>query len=232
MPGKTVLVTGADASSNARISVALQRRGYIVVTATEPGDGLRHLFNQLIDLIIIDTTTLNTPHLDGWELCRLVRDLLQLPVIMLTAEHEEDDRLKSLELGADDCLSRPFSIEELAARVQAQLRRTAMQESQSKAEIFAGEDLWINFDTREVRVRDKLLHLTPREYSLLTCLVRNAGRILSYNQLLTKVWGGSEVVGISALKQYIWRLRQKIEEQPKRPCLILTRRGLGYLFRK
>ncbi len=231
MTEKTVLITGADAFSNAQISMALQKRGYIVVTATEPEDGLRHLFNQFIDLIIVDTT-LSTSKMDGWEICRRVREMSQLPMIILTATNREDDKLRGLELGADDCLSRPFSLKELAARVQAQLRRTAVQEAQSRVKIFASGDLWINFSTCEVRVRNKLLHLTPREYSLLTCLVRNADQVLSYNQLLTNVWGDSEVVGVSALKQYIWRLRRKIEKSPDKPRLILTKRGTGYLFKK
>ncbi len=231
MRGKTVLITGADASSNAQISVALQKKGYIVVTATEPGEGLRHLFNQPIDLIIIDTT-LNTPHMNGWEVCRRIREVSQLPVIMLTIQRRGNDKLKGLKLGADDCLSKPFSVKELEARVYAQLRRTAIQDSHSKVKIFASGDLWINFNTCEVRLCDRLLHLTPKEYSLLTFLVRHAGQVLSYNQLLINVWGSEEVVGISALKQYIWRLRQKIEKQPEKPRLILTQRGMGYLFRK
>jgi DNA-binding response OmpR family regulator len=170
------------------------------------------------------------PDLDGFEVLKMVREISTVPVIMLTAKGEEDDRVRGLELGADDYITKPFSPRELVSRVRAVLRRTETTGTPSKDQIEVDEHLKIDFGRREVWLDEKLVKLRPTEYRLLYHLVQNAGWVLTYDQLLTKVWGYEYRDEPHYVRLYINYLRQKLEADPANPKYILTERGVGYRF--
>jgi DNA-binding response OmpR family regulator len=154
-----------------------------------------------------------------------------MPILLVTSSTLKDDVVRGLRLGADDCLAGSFQPQELLARVVALLRRTTAQSFERRLTLYANEDLWVDLCGRQVMVRGKPVKLTFREYDLLECLIRHAGQTLSPQQLLDLVWASSRMgVKVGVLKQYIWRLRHKIEKDPKQPHYILTERGLGYRF--
>ncbi|MEK6220731.1 MAG: response regulator transcription factor, partial [Chloroflexota bacterium] len=165
-----------------------------------------------------------------FEVLRLIRENHDVPVIMLTAKGEEDDRVHGLELGADDYITKPFSPRELVSRVKAVLRRTTGTRDQTSDEIQVDERLKINFDRREVWVNDELVKLRPTEYRLLYHLVQNAGWVVSHDQILAKVWGYEYRDEPHYVRLYVNYLRQKLEEDASNPKYILTERGVGYRF--
>jgi two-component system KDP operon response regulator KdpE len=170
------------------------------------------------------------PDLDGFEVLRMIREAYTVPVIMLTAKGEEDDRVYGLELGADDYITKPFSPRELVSRVKAVLRRTESSGVPSKDIIEVDERLKIDFGRREIWVEDKLVQLRPTEYRLLFHLVQNAGWVMTYDQLLTKVWGYEYRDEPHYVRLYVNYLRQKLEANQAEPKYILTERGVGYRF--
>jgi two-component system KDP operon response regulator KdpE len=170
------------------------------------------------------------PDIDGFEVLRLIRETSNVPVIMLTAKGEEDDRIKGLELGADDYISKPFSPRELVSRVKAVLRRTGSAGVSARDTITVDERLKIDFGRREVWVEDALVKLRPTEYRLLFHLVQNAGWVMTYDQILSKVWGYEYQDEPHYVRLYVNYLRQKIEKDPANPKYILTERGIGYRF--
>jgi two-component system KDP operon response regulator KdpE len=209
------------------IRMNLELEGY---TVFEAGDGLRALHqvrDTLPDLIILDVMM---PELDGFETLRDLREISSVPVIMLTALGEEDDRVRGLELGADDYVTKPFSPRELVSRVKAVLRRTEAPAPLEKAATHVDDRLQIDFDRREVFVEGKLVKLRPTEFRLLYHLVSNAGWVVPHDQLLAKVWGYEYRDETHYLRLYINYLRQKLERDPAHPKYILTERGVGYRF--
>jgi len=180
------------------------------------------------DLVLLDVLL---PVMDGYETLRRLREFSDVPVIMLTALDGIVDKLRGLELGADDYVTKPFDYLELMARTKAILRRLDMPPPASRAPSFRCEDLTVDFATQQVQVGGKPVALTAIEYRLLYHLVRNAGRVLPYRTLLTRVWGEEHVTELSYLRVYIWRLRKKLEADPKQPRHILTENGVGYRFR-
>ena len=170
------------------------------------------------------------PDMDGFEVLKIIREVSSIPVIMLTAKGEEEDRVRGLELGADDYVTKPFSPRELVSRVRAVLRRTETISSIDHGLIEVDERLKIDFDRREVWVDDKLVQLRPTEYRLLYHLVQNAGWVVTHDQLLQKVWGHEYRDEPHYVRLYINYLRKKIEEDPAHPKYILTERGIGYRF--
>ena len=170
------------------------------------------------------------PDLNGFEVLRRIRQVSDTPVLMLTAKGEEMDKVKGLELGADDYITKPFSHLELFARIKAVLRRAELPPPITASPSFTAGDLAINFSSREVTVRSQVVKLTPTEYKLLYQLVRNAGRVLPHETLLAKVWGDEYRDEVDYLKVYVSRLRNKVERDPEHPQYILTERGLGYRF--
>ena len=228
---KRILAAGADALQNNQISVGLGEEGYLVDTAITLHEGLRHLFHNPPRLAIIDVSFV-TPSWDGWEVCRRFREVSELPIILLTASGKQRSVLKGLALGADDCLAKPFSMEELIARVKVLLRRTGSSAGEQRLIFYIDEDLWVDLHRREVRLAGKPVKLTAREFELLAFLVQHPNQILSYEQL-AQVWDvGHRDARAGVLRHYIWRLRQKIEADPKDPQRILTERGVGYRFVK
>jgi DNA-binding response OmpR family regulator len=202
----------------------LTREGFLVTTADRGTKGLRALYQDRPDLVILDVMM---PGMDGWEVCARIRELADIPIILLTAKTGEADKLRGFRLGVDDYVTKPFSLAELAARVRAVLGRTVIQREEEGA-LFRVGPLIVDMGKREARVEDKLLSLTPTEFRLLGALAKRSGQAVSQEDLMAEVWGGYRQEGSSALRRYIWFLRQKIEADPDHPSHLVTVRGYGY----
>lgn len=209
------------------IRLNLEQDGFEVIEAYNGTEALDRLRDSLPDLILLDVMM---PDIDGFEVLRTIREVSQVPVIMLTAKGEEEDVVKGLELGADDYVTKPFSPRELVSRVKAVLRRGSTFEEGDEGVIEVDDRLRIDFGRREVWVDDELVKLRPTEYRLLYHLVKNAGWVLTHDQILTKVWGYEYRDEPHYVRLYINYLRKKIEEYPSNPVYILTERGVGYRF--
>ena len=221
-----ILVIDDEETTVQLITILLERRGYEVIKAYRAEDGLRKAYHTHPDLVLLD---IMMPEMDGWEVCRRLRELSDVPIIFLTARGEIRDVVKGLEMGADDYIVKPYDNDELVARIRAHLRR-APAPSIPEELAFDGGDFRVNFLNREVRVRGRLVHLTPKEFNLLAVLVREAGRVITRQELVTAAWGAEYADATDSLKLYIHYLRQKIEEDPEHPQYILTSRGVGYRF--
>jgi two-component system KDP operon response regulator KdpE len=197
-----------------------------VIKAYRAEEGLRKAYRTHPDLVLLD---IMMPDMDGWEVCRRLRELSDMPIVFLTARTEIKDVVKGLEMGADDYIVKPHDNEELIARIRAHLRRVP-KNSFSEEMIFDGGRFRVNFLNREVVVDGEQRHLTPKEFGLLSVLVRNAGRVVTRSDLVTEAWGPEYSDAIDSLKLYIHYLRKKIEDDPTRPKYILTSRGVGYRF--
>jgi two-component system KDP operon response regulator KdpE len=208
------------------IRLNLEHDGFDVSEAADGARALDQLRDRLPDLVLLDVMM---PELDGFETLRLMREISTVPVIMLTARGDEDDRVRGLELGADDYITKPFSPRELVSRVRAVLRRTEVTASAHEP-IQVDDRLKIDFGRREVWVEGQLVRLRPTEYRLLYHLVQNAGWVVPHDQLLAKVWGYEYRDETHYLRLYINYLRQKLEQDPSHPEYILTERGVGYRF--
>lgn len=209
------------------IRLNLEHDGFEVFEAASGAKALEQLRDRLPDLVLLDVMM---PDLDGFETLRLIREISSVPVIMLTARGDEDDRVRGLELGADDYVTKPFSPRELVSRVRAVLRRTETATAPTHEAIQVDDRLKIDFGRREVWVEGKLVKLRPTEYKLLYHLVQNAGWVVPHEQLLAKVWGYEYRDETHYLRLYVNYLRQKLEVDPANPQYILTERGVGYRF--
>src|SRR5574342_1252308 len=209
------------------IRMNLEHDGFEVVEAADGLAALKQVRDTLPDLVLLDVAM---PELDGFETLRALREISSIPVIMLTARGEEDDRVRGLELGADDYITKPFSPRELVSRVKAVLRRTEGATGSMHGLIEVDEHLKMDFDRREVWKDGKVVKLRPTEYRLLYHLVQNAGWVVTYDQLLSKVWGYEYRDEPHYVRLYINYLRQKLEEDPANPKYVLTERGIGYRF--
>jgi DNA-binding response OmpR family regulator len=209
------------------IRLNLEHDGFEVVETSSGSKALDQLRDQLPDLILLDVMM---PDMDGFETLRLIREISTVPVVMLTAKGEEDDRVRGLELGADDYITKPFSPRELVSRVRAVLRRTEAPGMGTHEVIQVDDRLKLDFDRREIWVEGNLVKLRPTEYRLLYHLVQNAGWVVPHDQLLAKVWGYEYRDETHYLRLYVNYLRQKLEKDPSNPQYILTERGVGYRF--
>jgi len=224
---RKILVIGSDLALLKRLEEVLRERGYRVGKARSLDQTLWQLFHYSPQLAIIQGDA--TPSsLDPLEACRRIREVSRVPIITLSSDKAE--RLRSLELGADDSLLRPLDMEELLARVTALLRRADRETVEPRLSIYSAPGIWVNLDTYEVSVGDKVVRLTPGEFRLLEYLVRNAGQILTHEQLLEAISTNLSRPNMGILRQYISRLRRKIEADPALPNLIISHRGLGYSF--
>ena len=221
-----LLVIDDDENTLWLISTLLQQNGYEMLKSASPTEGLKIAREHSPALVLLDVMM---PEMDGWEVCRRLREFSQAPVLFITAKSGIKDVVKGLEIGGDDYIVKPFDNRELVARVKAHLRRQT--EPAPKDELaFANGDLRINFLSREVLVRGKIVELTPKEFALLTLLARNAGRVLTRTELITQTWGPEASDSTESLKLYVHYLRKKIEQDPDHPEFILTSRGVGYRF--
>ena len=226
-PRRRILVVDDEPRMIHVIKMNLEHDGFEVHEAPSGSKALEQLRDQMPNLVLLD---IMMPDLDGFETLRLIREISTVPVIMLTAKGEEDDRVRGLELGADDYITKPFSPRELVSRVRAVLRRTEMPSTPTHEVMIIDERLRLDFDRREVWVEDELVKLRPTEYRLLYHLVQNAGWVVPHEQLLAKVWGYEYRDETHYLRLYINYLRKKLEEDPASPKYILTERGVGYRF--
>jgi two-component system KDP operon response regulator KdpE len=225
---KKLLIIDDDRALLRALELYLDKHGYRVATAHEGSLGLRTLYECHPDLVVLDVMM---PGMDGWEILKRIRELTALPVIMLTARDAEQERIKGLKMGADDYVAKPFSMRELEARIEAVLRRWRTSEDNEKGDLlFADDHLVIDMERAEVRCAGKLIDLTPTEQKLLFLLVQNPGRLLTFDQILTHVWGFEYTQEKGYVRLYVWRLRQKIEPNPESPTYIQTEHGLGYRF--
>lgn len=210
------------------VQVCLERENYTVFTAVNGKEGLQRTYSVQPDLIILDVMM---PSMDGWEVLTRLREMSDVPIMMLTAKGREVDIVRGLSLGADDYVTKPFGTAELVARVQALLRRNQSPASPLKTQ-YQDNGLSIDLDRHTVTLEENLVDLTPTEFRLLSVLVQNAGKVVPHRVLLTQVWGEEYANEIHYLKLYIRYLRQKIEESPSNPKYILTEWGVGYRLRE
>jgi two-component system KDP operon response regulator KdpE len=225
----TVLVVDDEPRLVDVVRMNMEVEGYRVIEASTGYEALDRLKQDLPDLVILDVMM---PEMDGFETLRRIRDVSNVPVIMLTVRQEETDRIRGLEIGADDYLTKPFSPRELQSRIRALLRRTFTPAPARKTRLIVDKDLTIDFNKHEVWVRGQKVTLRPTEYRLLYHLVNNAGRLMTHETLLSKVWGHEYRDESHYLRLYITYLRQKLERDPAHPKYILTERGVGYRFKE
>ena len=226
--GVRILVVDDERRMIGFIRMNLELEGHLVLEAHNGYEALDSLRRNLPDIILLDVMM---PELNGFETLRLVREISDVPVIMLTARGEEDDRVYGLELGADDYITKPFGPRELSSRVRAVLRRYASSASNPQEAVLRIDGrLSVDYNRREVIVNGDHIKLRPTEYRLLYHLIQNAGWTVPHEQLLAKVWGYEYREEAHYVRLYVNYLREKIEEKPSEPVYILTERGVGYRF--
>ena len=216
------------------LKINLKKDGFETVEAYDGAEGVEKAFSENPDLILLD---LMLPKMDGFEACKKIREKLSTPIIMLTAREEEVDKVLGLELGADDYITKPFSVRELMARIRANLRRSAVEpipekDDDSASSIITSGNLTINCDRYEVRKNGEIIDLTLREFELLKFLATQPERIFTRENLLEKVWGYEYYGDVRTVDVTVRRLREKVEDEPSSPSCIITKRGVGYYFNK
>ncbi len=226
---KKILVVDDEPRMVQFISMNLKLEGYSVSTASDGYQALEKVTREMPDLVVLD---IMMPDMDGFETLKKIREISAVPVIFLSVKGEPADRIKGLDLGADDYLVKPFEPLELVSRIKAVLRRIEPDSTNNKSVIQVDEDLKIDFNQRRVFVRGKEERLRPTEYRLLYQLVTNPGKLLTHEVLLSRVWGPEYHDEDQYVRLYITYLRQKIEKDPKNPRYILSERGLGYRFKE
>jgi DNA-binding response OmpR family regulator len=224
MAGETLLLVDDDATLLRFLTEYLEREGYGVRSADRGQAALRLFYESRPDLVVLDVMM---PGMDGWEVCARLRELADTPVILLTAKTSEADKLRGFRLGVDDYITKPFSLAELGARLRAVLTRTAGQRTERASALQVGA-LRVDLGRREATLDGRALDLTPTEFRLLACLAAHPGQAVAQADLVKEAWGGLRQETGSALRRYIWFLRQKVELDPDDPKRLLTVRGYGY----
>ena len=222
-----ILVVDDESRMRRFVRMNLEAEGFEVIEAENAERALLKVRDEMPDLVLLDVAM---PGMDGFEALQRIREMSDVPVIMLTVKDEEEDKIRGLDLGADDYVTKPFSPRELVSRIRAVLRRVAASEEPKPKVIKVDDRLTIDLSRREVWVDGKLVQLRPTEFRLLRHLVENAGWVMTHEQLLTKVWGPEYRDESHLLRLYITYLRKKIEPDPAHPRYILTERGVGYRF--
>jgi two-component system KDP operon response regulator KdpE len=219
---RTILIVDDDHGLRELVRINLEHEGYTVVQSRDGHEGVVAVREHRPDVVVMD---INMPEMDGIEACSRIRQFSQVPVLMLTARVQSRDVVTGLDQGADDYIGKPFNMDELLARIRALLRRNPA--THRPLEAGAGE---INIDQqkREVLVRNEVVDLTPTEYQLLLILAENAGKVVEHEKLLRSVWGQEYTRDNDYLKVYIWHLRRKLEQDPRKPKLLITEWGVGY----
>ena len=227
--GKSILVVDDDPELLELLTLVLSRAGAQVYTAAGGREGLQQFYACQPDLVILD---LMMDKMDGWEVCRQIRRLFDVPIIMLTVLREEKDMVRGLDCGADDYVTKPFNVNVLLARVRAALRRGALSAATERPLVYSDGYLTLDLDRRRVLVDGEPVRLSVTEHRLLACLFSNAGRVLTFQQILERVWGERGAGQVEYVHSYIWYLRQKLEQDPKQPRYLLSERGVGYWFER
>jgi two-component system KDP operon response regulator KdpE len=220
-----ILLIDDDANLTDLLTAYLVERGYEVAVAHNGAEGLRLVHACQPTLVVLDVSM---PVRNGWFVLERIRELSDVPVLMVTAHSEEESVLRGFALGADDYIAKPFSFAQLAARIAAVLNRVQRSESQSSVQIYG--DLTIDLTDKRVWLGKNLVHLTPTEFKLLAVLVRQAGRIVTQEELVRQAWGEQYLSDIGYVRRYVWHLRKKIEQDPENPQYIHNDRGYGYRF--
>ncbi|MBX5473835.1 MAG: response regulator transcription factor [Thermoleophilia bacterium] len=229
MPGSaTILLVDDEEPIQKLLAYPLEHEGFRVVQARDGEEALRLFAAERIDLVVLDVML---PTLDGLEVCRRLRSTSTVPIIMLTARDDELDKVIGLELGADDYITKPFSIREFRSRVRALLRRAALGREDGGGEVLGDEELRVDVPRRTVEVRGVPVELTYVEFELLRTMVSRPGRVFSREALLEAVWGDYAYRELRTIDVHVRHLREKLEREPRQPELILTVRGVGYRFR-
>jgi two-component system, OmpR family, response regulator len=224
-----ILLVDDEQSIQTLLSYPLRKDGYHVTSALDGGEALQRFEEGRFDLVILD---LMLPRLDGVEVCRQLRTHSQVPIIMLTAKGSETDKVAGLEVGADDYITKPFSMREFRSRVKAALRRSRMGGEAPENEAIECGEMTIDFDRRMVTLREEEVRVTYVEFEILGALARSPGRVLSRETLLEHVWGDSEYRDPRTVDVHIRHLREKLESDPKQPEFLFTVRGVGYRFKE
>lgn len=218
-----ILLIDDDASLQNLLSQYLELRGYRTTHAGNGRDGLRHLFEERPDLVVLDVMM---PELDGWVTLGRIREMSGVPVILLTAKDAEADKLRGFQLGSDDYLTKPFSFAELLARIDAVLKRSTSGAEQPSVLQVGG--LVVDSSRHLVNRDGQPIELTPTEFKLLEVLMRAPGQVFTQEQLVSSVWGDEYFDEVGYIRRYVWHLRQKIEPEPNNPTYIQNERGVGY----
>jgi len=210
------------------LRITLQGYGHRLVEAVTGQEGLTEAATRNPDVVLLD---LGLPDIDGLEVTARLREWSQVPVIVLSAREQEEDKIKALDAGADDYLTKPFSAGELLARIRVALRHKAMQQSGSEESEFILDNLRVDLVKRQVFIDDGEIHLTPIEYRLLSILIKHAGKVITHRQILKEVWGAAYVNQNHYLRIYMGQLRHKLEADPARPRFFINEPGVGYRLR-
>jgi two-component system response regulator RegX3 len=226
-PAVRILVVEDEEALADTVRYNLEREGYEVSAAADGRDAIERFRAEAPSLVILD---LMLPELSGLDVCRLIRAESTVPIIMVTAKDSEADKVTGLELGADDYVTKPFSVRELVSRVRANLRRARPSGVQAEEEIIVGGSVRMDVARHEVTVRDELVSLPPKEFELLEIFLRRKGRLLTRDLLIDEVWGPGYYGDTRTLDVHVKRLRHKLEQDPHHPVHLLTVRGLGYKF--
>ena len=224
----TILLIEDERQMRRFLRVTLQSEKYGVLEAETAADGLSQAATRNPDIVLLD---LGLPDMDGLEVIEKLREWSAVPVIVISAREQEGDKIKALDGGADDYLTKPFGAGELLARIRAALRHAAPKSQEQGEAVFVAEELRIDFLKRQVYCGVREVHLTPIEYRLLTVLVRNAGRVMTHRQILKEVWGPAYVEQTHYLRVFMNQLRKKIEADSTRPRFLLNEPGIGYRFK-
>ncbi len=207
------------------LRITLQGHGYRLVEAATAQEGLMQAATRNPDVVLLD---LGLPDLDGLEVTARLREWTQTPIVVISAREQEQDKVKALDAGADDYLTKPFSAEELMARIRVALRHVARQTAGKQEPVFVLQNLRVDLAQRQVFIDNTEIHLTPIEYKLLTVLIRHAGKVITHRQLLQEVWGPAHVNEVQYLRVYMTQLRHKLESDPTRPRFLMNEPGIGY----
>jgi two-component system, OmpR family, response regulator RegX3 len=224
---RRILLVEDEESLAESIRYTLEQEGFTVTVAVDGRKAIERFRSDHPDLVILD---LMLPELSGLDVCRLIRQESNVPIVMVTAKDSEADKVAGLELGADDYVTKPFSIRELVSRVRAHLRRALMQEPVATEEMLNAGPIEMDVAKHEVRVDEGLVAFPPKEFELLEAFLRRRGRLLTREFLIEEIWGHDYVGDTKTLDVHVKRIRQKIENDPHDPELLLTVRGLGYKF--
>jgi two-component system KDP operon response regulator KdpE len=220
-----VLVIDDDLSLLRLLRRALEKAEFDVSLASNGAEGLKELYQCKPDIVLLDVMM---PRMDGWEVCRRIRELSDVPILMLTAKSEEEDKVRGFRLGVDDYVTKPFSFAELTARIEAVLHRASDRSPIGKPRIYSGKGLLLDVAGHRVTLNENRVELTPTEFRLLAALAEGNGQVIPTERLLQVVWGDEYLGEFEHVKRYVWRLRSKIEKDPRKPELVLTERGIGY----